>query len=107
MLRELRSPRIYASVDGRERGAVGRVGGERGSKYRDAAKETNGRRQSESLGWRLCTPRLHLTLHEPMKWLNHFTPDVYNAIDLYLFITDHPRSPSAPRKHSLALRERP
>lgn len=26
-------------------------------------------------------PRLHLTLYEPMKWLNHFTTDVYNAID--------------------------
>lgn len=26
-------------------------------------------------------PRVHLTLYEPMKWLNHFTTDVYNAIN--------------------------
>lgn len=38
-------------------------------------------------GQYLCSPRLHLTLYEPMKWLNHFTTDVYNAIDPYLFIT--------------------
>lgn len=40
----------------------------------------------------LCSPRLHLTLYEPMKWLNHFTTDVYNAIDPYLFITPGPLS---------------
>lgn len=27
-----------------------------------------------------------------MKWLNHFTMDVYNAIDPYLFITPGPLS---------------
>lgn len=42
---------------------------------------------SESHDRHLCSPRLHLTLYEPMKWLNHFTTDVYNAIDPYLFIT--------------------
>lgn len=41
----------------------------------------------ESHDRHLCSPRLHLTLYEPMKWLNHFTTDVYNAIDPYLFIT--------------------
>lgn len=42
---------------------------------------------NESHDRHLCSPRLHLTLYEPMKWLNHFTTDVYNAIDPYLFIT--------------------
>lgn len=42
--------------------------------------------ESESHDRHLCSPRLHLTLYEPMKWLNHFTMDVYNAIDPYLFI---------------------
>ncbi|KAG7188888.1 hypothetical protein KM043_008494 [Ampulex compressa] len=50
-------------------------------------REVGVAKQSESPGWRLCSPRLHLTLYEPMKWLNHFTADVYNAIDPYLFIT--------------------
>ncbi|KAL0127664.1 hypothetical protein PUN28_003149 [Cardiocondyla obscurior] len=44
----------------------------------------------ESHDRHLCSPRLHLTLYEPMKWLNHFTTDVYNAIDPYLFITSVP-----------------
>lgn len=36
-----------------------------------------------------------------MKWLNHFTADVYNAIDLYLFITSaHSSILYYPRKFS-------
>lgn len=63
-------------------------------KGRSAIAGASGRREEDRAeGWseshdrHLCSPRLHLTLYEPMKWLNHFTTDVYNAIDPYLFIT--------------------
>lgn len=85
MLGSCVDPGIYAPEDGRD--GVGVRGWTVAKGWRkDEAKEANRMGHGESLGWRLCSSRLHLTLYEPMKWLNHFTPDVYNTIDPYLFI---------------------
>ena len=91
--------RGYAGVVRRKWSESGNTGIKKGGEERDNGyerwieKRIARRSARESHDRHLCSPRLHLTFYEPMKWLNHFTTDVYNAIDPYLFITPVYSSP--------------
>lgn len=94
---EVEAKREEKYGDKKRREGGGRTGMKRGCGWMEERESRAEEGVSESHDRHLCSPRLHLTLYEPMKWLNHFTMDVYNAIDPYLFITPVYPSVSFPR----------